>query len=333
MRRTLTTRLLFLVLAVACGEAPGRGTERTPPTPTTTATAPLATLDRVQRIADTPGDTMPLTSATLVLPLASGGILVADTASRRVRRFTREGLAIATIGMPGVGPGQFQSLGALGAVADTVFVWDLELSRLSAFDTTGVLIFTRRAEPQPGALPADAAWAGTGAWLLLDVPDAAGASGQPRPAARLSRWSVGTGAWTRIGQAPEVPLSGVTLTARDAAQLWTARSEGDFWFARADVYAITHYSATGDSLSSIVLGIEARPREILATDQGELWVRIDAPADSAEWHAFDAFGALRYRVRLPATLALLAAAGDTIFAAAREPADGIFFVGRYVARR
>ena len=71
--------------------------------------------------------------------------------------------------MPGIGPGQFQSLGGLASSADTVFVWDLELSRVSAFDTTGTLIYTRRAEPLEDGVPVDAAWAGPGEWLVLDT--------------------------------------------------------------------------------------------------------------------------------------------------------------------
>jgi hypothetical protein len=289
-------------------------------------------LERVQRIADSPADTAPLASAAAALPLA-GGVLVADTASRRVRRFTREGVAVATLGMPGVGPGQFRNVGAIASSADTVFVWDLELWRLSAFDTTGMLLFTRRAEPLPAALPIDAAWAGAGAWLVLALPDSTGTSGQPQHTARLSRWAVATNTWAPVAESPVQPLTGTALSAQDMAGLWTARSTGDFWFARSDVYAITHYNANGDSLSSIVLGVETPPREIVASSEGELWVRIDATADSAEWHAFDAFGAMRFRVRLPRSISLLATTGDTIVAAGMEPGDAIFTVGRYVVRR
>jgi hypothetical protein len=52
-----------------------------------------------------------------------------------------------------------------------------------------------------------------------------------------------------------------------------------------------------------------------------------------EWHAFDGFGEMRYRVHLPRTVTLYDIVGDTVIASGQEAANGSFYVGRFIVRR
>jgi hypothetical protein len=285
-------------------------------------------------MSDMPGDTARLRSVGHVVAEAAGGLLVADTVSRRIRRFGRDGSVMATIGAPGIGPGQMQTVSAVAVSADTVFVWDSGLWRISAFDTTGVLILTRRAEPR-AEMPVAVARNGDGTWLLLESKASASPgenAGAKRAAVRVVRWSPSANAWTPVADFPAAGGSSETAAASPNA-LWAVRNEGEFWHASGESYAITKYSANGESLASIVLAIDAQPRELRVSREGELWVRVDAGSDSVEWHAFDTFGEMRYRVHLPRSVTLHAIVGDTVIASAQEAAGGSFYVVRFTVRR
>jgi hypothetical protein len=272
------------------------------------------------------GDTARLRSVGHVVADPAGGLLVADTVSRRIRRFSRDGSVVATIGAPGIGPGQMQTVSGVAVSADTVFVWDSGLWRISAFDTTGVLIFTRRAEPR-AQMPFAVARIADGTWLLAESgdPSAPRENTSGNAAVRVVRWTPSANAWTPVAELP--------APAGSSRPIWTVRNDGEFWHVSGENYAITQYSASGESVASIVLGIDAEPRELRVSREGELWVRVDAGSDSVEWHAFDGFGEMRYRVHLPRTVTLYDIVGDTVIASGREAADGSFYVGRFIVRR
>lgn len=64
----------------------------------------------------------------------SGRLLVADDLNHRIAVFGRDGRFVASVGRKGRGPGEFESPWLVVADArDSIFVWDMGLSRISVF--------------------------------------------------------------------------------------------------------------------------------------------------------------------------------------------------------
>lgn len=76
-----------------------------------------------------------------------GAIAVMQQMVRKVRLFDARGAAIADLGRAGEGPGEFRSVSRIGWHADTLWVIDSQLDRVTLFSRTGELI---RTEPTPG---------------------------------------------------------------------------------------------------------------------------------------------------------------------------------------
>jgi hypothetical protein len=66
--------------------------------------------------------------------LPSGRIAVADLSTSNVRVFDSTGVLVATHGRRGRGPSEFEDVNWVGTSADTVFIFDASLRRLSAVD-------------------------------------------------------------------------------------------------------------------------------------------------------------------------------------------------------
>jgi hypothetical protein len=73
--------------------------------------------------------------------LSNGTIVLADQAAAIVRFFDASGRATQSVGRPGSGPGEFQMIFWLGQCgADSVFVWDFRLGRMTAIAATGGIV-------------------------------------------------------------------------------------------------------------------------------------------------------------------------------------------------
>jgi hypothetical protein len=66
-----------------------------------------------------------------------GSMFVVQPAGREVRVFDSQGRYVRTIGREGGGPGEFNSAGRIGLRGDTLWVSDIQLSRLTLFSRTG----------------------------------------------------------------------------------------------------------------------------------------------------------------------------------------------------
>lgn len=71
-----------------------------------------------------------------------GEIVVPQPQDRRLRLYDSTGAPVATIGRRGEGPGEFQHVGPVFWVADTLVVWDAELNRGTYLLADGTLIRT-----------------------------------------------------------------------------------------------------------------------------------------------------------------------------------------------
>lgn len=78
--------------------------------------------------ADTP---VLLINVAGVRELSDGRIAVAVGDDRAVRYFDAAGAPLASVGRDGAGPGEFRALALIGSRADSLYVWDAQLDRLT----------------------------------------------------------------------------------------------------------------------------------------------------------------------------------------------------------
>lgn len=76
------------------------------------------------------------------LLLPDGGALVIVGGTNDVRRFDAAGNWVQSLGRSGEGPGEFRRAQGLWLAGDTVFVADVQLSRLTGFDRDGTVLGT-----------------------------------------------------------------------------------------------------------------------------------------------------------------------------------------------
>lgn len=77
------------------------------------------------------------------------GFVVADRGRRQLLFFDVSGQHRVTAGGPGEGPGEFQDIGAVEVLGDSVLAYDWRQRRLSVFSLDGSLIRTVQLEPTP----------------------------------------------------------------------------------------------------------------------------------------------------------------------------------------
>lgn len=347
--------------------------------------APYRTAAAVLTVAG--ADTTPFAYVATAVLGPDGSLYVADAQGRAVHRYDGTGRHVATIGRQGRGPGEFEAISGIAVSGDTVFVWDPAVWRISAFDPDGTLLMARRIEPRPQAgWPTRVERAADGTWLYLDQEiaslddDAVEVDhGIIRATARLVRWSIDADRWEPVVEWPGMQAAltrsgtgepGLATAPFPRGPLWTADPAGGWWYADNDAYYVTRFSATGDTLGHVVVGMqgprvtgediaafvsadgrlepadplslerarvtmpERRPvlLDLLTSSDGTLWVGADAGvADSVEWHAFGPDLRMRFRVRLPARSALTDVAGDTLIVVTRDSLD-VQRVSRLVVR-
>jgi hypothetical protein len=84
-----------------------------------------------------------------VVRLEDGRIVVADGGSSEMRVFDSRGGVIAVAGGQGQGPGEFESIAALGrAAGDTVWVYDFALRRITFYVANGEFVGTASLGPE-----------------------------------------------------------------------------------------------------------------------------------------------------------------------------------------
>ncbi|MCI0434466.1 MAG: 6-bladed beta-propeller [Gemmatimonadetes bacterium] len=98
------------------------------------------TLERVSRVGseNEPGQT--LTRVGQVVIAEDGRFFVSQPMDQSVLAFDAAGRRHATIGRQGRGPGEFQGLGWIGLLRDTLYVADVQLRRISFFSLDGSLL-------------------------------------------------------------------------------------------------------------------------------------------------------------------------------------------------
>jgi hypothetical protein len=74
---------------------------------------------------------------TRVLPAPDGGVVVAELMPPAVHRFDARGQLRHRVGRQGAGPGEYQMVGGIGFVGDTLWVGDLQQRRILLFDAAG----------------------------------------------------------------------------------------------------------------------------------------------------------------------------------------------------
>jgi hypothetical protein len=144
--------LVSLGLAGGCGpDAPARNVASLTG-PRTVALETVATLaDAGRRI---------LASPITVSERADGSIIIADGSDNDVKIYTPAGLQVQSLGGPGRGPGEFQSLHAAQPYRDSVAAFDFLGGRISVFDADGT--FARAFTVPPGE------WAGAFSFRVAD---------------------------------------------------------------------------------------------------------------------------------------------------------------------
>jgi hypothetical protein len=98
------------------------------------------------------GGTYFLSDVSDIKALRSGQIYVGQKQEARISVFDSQGEFLRHIGRRGYGPGEFQHLKSMGWLADTLWVTDDGLLRVSFFDTAGSLLRTARISG-PAVLP------------------------------------------------------------------------------------------------------------------------------------------------------------------------------------
>ena len=81
-----------------------------------------------------------LSSVGAIITSHDGLVYVTDPMERRILVFDAFGKLIRTMGRPGKGPGEFQRLGPIGLVGDTVWVGDPISRRVTLFGPSGELL-------------------------------------------------------------------------------------------------------------------------------------------------------------------------------------------------
>jgi hypothetical protein len=103
--------------------------------------------------------------------LGNGSILIVNRGTQELRWFDPRGQHVRSVGGPGGGPGEFDSLFGAGALGDTVHAHDFRTARITVFDSAGAVVRTVQLEEVP-PLPIEVWPSAEGyiAWII-DAPE------------------------------------------------------------------------------------------------------------------------------------------------------------------
>jgi len=192
--------------------------------------------------------------------LPDGRIVVANGGTGELRFFDADGRYLMSVGRPGSGPGEFQALGPLAVLGDSIAAYDWSLRRVSLFATDGTFIRSYVMRFPSGASPLGAF--GDGRWLCTtDVAFSLGDVSTVRrdTATLLVMGNDGTfedslfsyPGW-EFYMAPEFLMqAGGTVVMTQAQSLPFGRGaqhavfEAGFWFGVTDRYEIARYAPDG----------------------------------------------------------------------------------------
>ncbi|HUG39470.1 MAG TPA: 6-bladed beta-propeller [Longimicrobiales bacterium] len=108
-------------------------------------------LDHALRIAGE-GNGYFLTRITKALFTPTGGLLLQDAVENSLLEFNSKGTFIRRIGREGGGPGEFKGINRVGYLADTLWIQDYQLRRVSWF-ANGELVRVETVEAEESGLP------------------------------------------------------------------------------------------------------------------------------------------------------------------------------------
>jgi hypothetical protein len=121
--------------------------------------------------------------------LADGAIVIANSGTQELRFYDDAGAHLRTAGRQGQGPGEFSSLGFVGAFRDSLVVFDTQLKRFSVFDTGGAFARSFTPPDSVGRFYTRSGVLGDGRLVVLEgfLPDMSLPAGVQRPPRKLSR--------------------------------------------------------------------------------------------------------------------------------------------------
>ena len=95
-------------------------------------------------------------ASIVLIPVADDGTLaVVQGQDQSVRFFASDGASLGRIGGQGEGPGEFVGLGYVGWLADSLWIYDIRLKRMTILTPERELARTMRMPPEARSAPAD----------------------------------------------------------------------------------------------------------------------------------------------------------------------------------
>lgn len=159
--------------------------------------------------ADQLYDRLPTVLAVDVGILPNGSVLVLDASNNRIMRFDSLGSYVGSFGESGTGPGAFVAPFFLEVAESEIYVLDIELNRVTAFDTSGV--FLRRFDIDLGGL------VGTTGIFVAGGPGELYLAGEPAPFLSEAQ-DTGRAVLLRLDSSGSIADTVLTYTASN----WTA---------------------------------------------------------------------------------------------------------------
>ena len=132
--------IVFVIASGACTGNPDGGSEDN-----VESGAPATALRAIEdlRIDGNAVNLVPIRKAAAVVIGHDGGLAVAQPQAYEVRFFSATGEAVGAVGRRGAGPGEFEGIGRLGRIADTIWVLDERMSRLTMLAPNRTVLRTR----------------------------------------------------------------------------------------------------------------------------------------------------------------------------------------------
>jgi hypothetical protein len=233
--------------------------------------------------------------AWTAIQLADGRIAVANTGSQEIRFYDAQGTFLHSVGAQGAGPGEFVSMGyTWRSNADSLFIYDIGLYRLSVLDDNGRFsrTFFLRDGTERFVFPNDLFGDGT---LLgsIDQQDQGYFSelgpvrGQSRYGlfdhdGRLVRFlALLPGSELYKGVHPDG--SGFTTSADHAVRPYAAAGRGKWYYGPGDAFEIQEWNTEGQLLKLIRMDRTRRPMPQAVADRREERLREMDPGAAALW--------------------------------------------------